>query len=63
MSKNKTERVDFRCDKSLLKKLTAICRVNNKTRTEVIRDLIIAEFKKNKAYEDLYYADLDKDQR
>ncbi len=51
----KDHEVKIRVTEIMLRKLTAICSVTGKTKTAVIEDLILKEFKKNKQYEDRYY--------
>lgn len=61
MSKNKKRWISIRASEIMFRKLVAICKVNGKTKTAVILDLIASEYEKNKKYEWQYYADLDKE--
>lgn len=54
----KNKELKIRITEPMLRKILAICTVTGKTKTAIIEDLIIQEFKKNKKYEEQYYANL-----
>ncbi len=58
--KNKNCRVNLRLNEVIMRKLLAICRVKNATKTAIIEDLIKVEYEKNRKYSDIYYQDLEK---
>lgn len=53
----KTKNVAIRLGEVCFRKLLAICKVTGKSKTGLIRDLINAEYEKNKKYEAWYNAD------
>lgn len=60
MDKRKDRRFQIRFSNIIFRKLEAICKVTNRTKTAVIEDLILSEYNKNKAYEKWFYANIDK---
>lgn len=61
MTKNKTKRIGIRLSSVLFRKLVAICKINKKSKTAIIEELILSEYEKNKKYEEWYYNNLDKE--
>lgn len=60
MRNNKLWRINIRVSETILRKFLAIMAVNGKNRTNIIEDLISAEYDRNKKYETQYYSDLNK---
>lgn len=58
MGNKKRFRITIRTTEMLLRKFLAICAVNKKNRTQMIEDLISAEYDRNRKYTTQYYADL-----
>lgn len=55
---NKTREVTIRLSELAFRKLVAICKVTGKSKTGLLRDLILLEYEKNKKYEAWFDADL-----
>lgn len=60
MENKKSKEIKIRCTETLLRKLMAICAVKGKTKTAIIEDLILQEYKKKQRYEEKYYEEFYK---
>lgn len=58
MRNNKDRVVTIRVSDLLFRKILAICKVTGKSKTGLIRDLILQEYEKNKKYEAWFSADI-----
>lgn len=55
MKKNSSKWLTIRCDSLFLEKLEAICDVDKKTKSALIREIVNEKYNKNREYDKRYW--------
>lgn len=58
MNENNNKRFHMRMNESLFRKLVAIAEVTGRTKTDVVKNLIDEEYKKNRKYQENFYKNM-----